>query len=201
MDAMEAILKRRSVRHFTAAPVEPEKIEQLLEAARWAPSGGNTQPWDFVVVTDPGLKVRVAELLKVAHMQHWTEVMAQPHRGQALADRIAMAEGLARGPVFIVVCLNRKRAYTTKKYGEFGYFLDLQSVAAAIENMLIAATALGLGSVWMGTPRLKQDEMKQLLGIPEAVEVVAVVTLGYPADQPGARSRDPLKDIVHYNGW
>lgn len=201
MDAMTAILQRRSVRRFTSDTVEPRKIEAILEAARWAPSGGNTQPWDFVVVNDSDIRRKLAALLKLAHLQHWTEVMATPHDEKVLADKVDMADKLARGPIFIVVCLNRKRGYTTSKYAEFGYFLDLQSVAAAIENMLLAATAQGLGSVWMGTPRLKQPEMKELLGIPESVEIVAVVTLGYPAEEAGPRSRDTLESMVHYNRW
>ncbi|HIE13493.1 MAG TPA: nitroreductase family protein [Desulfotomaculum sp.] len=169
--AIEVIKRRSSVRQFSKEPVSRSVIEQLLEAARWAPSAGNLQPWFFYVVTDPALR----RCLMLAALKQ---------------------EFIAAAPVVIVVCAEPARS--ARFYGERGRELYcLQDSAAATQNILLAATAKGLGSCWVGA--FSEHQVRQCLGIPPELWPVALVALGHPAPgtekRPGRRS---LAEISRY---
>jgi nitroreductase len=202
MDVMTAILGRRSIRKYKSKPVEEEKIRLVLEAARYAPSAGNTQPWDFIVVTDPQIKTRVGELFQSGHHKLYTEVVDEPLVGRELEERMRdRRTGIyEKVPVYIIVCLNRKqRRFSRDPEAEKQF--EQQSVAAAIENLILAAYSLGLGTCWMGAPVLKEAGIKQLLAIPEGVRVVAGIPLGYADESPPPRPRYELKEVVHRERW
>ena len=202
MDTQGAIRKRRSIRAYQTIPVEPEKVEAVLEAARWAPSGVNAQPWSFVVVRDPGVRQALSQVVLGSHRDVFSRVTKDPVSGPQLDERMkAVYSALPSAPVYIVVCLEQKREYFQAGYEREGYEIDLVSVAAAMENLLLVAADLGLGTCWMAAPTFREQEMKGLLGIPAGVKVVALTPLGYPAENPEPRPRDPLPDIVHYDRW
>jgi len=170
MDVFEAIKGRRSVRAFTNQPVSSEEITKLIDAARHAPSAGNIQPWEFVIVRDPKIK-----------------------RGLSAAalDQTFIEEA----PVVIVVCANQLRSRS--RYESRGVNLYcLQDTAAATQNMLLAAYALGLATCWVGA--FQEEEARKGLNIPSGVRPVAIIPIGYPAEKPMSRSRRPLSEIVHY---
>lgn len=170
MDVFEAIKKRRSVRAFTNEPVSAKEVMKLIDAARWAPSAGNIQPWEFVVVRDPEIK-----------------------RGLSAAalDQTFIEEA----PVVIVVCANQLRS--SRGYGSRGVNLYcLQDTAAATQNMLLTAHALGLATCWVGA--FQEKEARKVLNIPSGVRPVAIIPVGHPAEKPMARSRRPLSEIVHH---
>ena len=170
MEVFEAIFERRSVRKFTGEDVSKEDLERILEAGRWAPSAGNVQPWEVIVVRSRELKERLAEA--------------------ALSQ-----EFVSEAPVVIVVCVDLKRAART--YGERGRSLYcIQDSAAAIQNMLLAAHSLGLATCWVGA--FYEEEVKDILGIPEGFRPVALIPLGYPAYKPPKPSRRKLSQIVHF---
>lgn len=169
MDIFTALHTRRSIRRFTEAPVSPEDIRILLEAAMIAPSAGNAQPWRFVVLDDPALLKRVPEINPYA----------------------AMAP---KAPVSIVVCGDTH----AEKYADFW----VQDCSAAIQNLLLAATGLGLGSVWTGIhpARDRISGFQQLLKLPGHVIPLALVVVGHYETPPESRSRyDDAK--VHHNIW
>lgn len=170
MDIFEAIKLRRSIRAFTKEDVSDEKIERILDAARWAPSAGNLQPWEFIVIRRPETK---REIARAALNQTFIE----------------------EAPVVVVVCANEVRSGSI--YGGRGVNLYcIQDTAAAIQNMLLAACALGLGACWVGA--FHEEEVRRILKIPRGIRPIAIVPIGYPAERPSPPWRRPLKEIVHY---
>ena len=173
MNLFEAIKSRRSVRAFTQEDVSKEEVEKLIDAARWAPSAGNIQPWEFIVVRKPEIK---RKLSSAALHQTFIE----------------------EAPVVIVVCANQIRS--GRGYGARGVHLYcLQDTAAATQNMLLAACALGLATCWVGA--FKEEEAKKALNLPKGVRPVAIIPVGHPAKKPMARSRRPISEIVHYETY
>jgi len=167
---LEAIKGRRSIRTFTDQPVSEEEVKTLIDAARHAPSAGNIQPWEFVIVRKPEVK---SELAVAALNQGFIE----------------------EAPVVIVVCANKERS--ASGYGARGTTLYcIQDTAAATQNILLTAHALGLGTCWIGS--FREEEVKQALGIPEGVRPVAIIPVGHSTAKPMQRPRRPIDDIVHY---
>ncbi len=178
MDVLEAIAKRKSVRAFKNTPVEDGKLKVILEAARQAPSWSNTQTWRFVIVRDEKTRAALAD----------TAVWAN-NRG---------IESGRKAPMLIVACaeVNKAgfrdgRAVTNK--GVYWYMFD---VALAMQNMVLAAESLGLGTVYLGA--FDADKAGAIIGLPEGYAVVAMTPLGYPDEQPAGRPRKDLSEIVFY---
>jgi len=170
MDVLEAIKGRRSIRAFKRKKVTQETVEKLLDAARWAPSAGNIQPWEFIVIRKPEIKRALAE---------------------AALDQTFIEEA----PVVIVVCANENRS--SQGYGVRGKTLYcIQDTAAAIQNIHLAAYSLGLGACWVGA--FREEEVGEILKIPQGIRPVAIVPVGYPAETPPPRNRRPMSQIVHY---
>ncbi|MEM3622857.1 MAG: nitroreductase family protein [Candidatus Bathyarchaeia archaeon] len=173
MDVLEAIKGRRSIRAFKSQDVPAEIVEKLIEAAHWAPSAGNIQPWEFIVVRKPEIKRQLAE---------------------AALNQTFIEEA----PVVIVVCANETRS--SQGYGMRGKTLYcLQDTAAAIQNIHLTAYSLGLGTCWVGA--FKEEEARRVLKIPQGIRPVAIIPVGYPNESPQPRSRRPINQIVHYETW
>ncbi len=177
----DIIARRRSVRKYTDKHVEEEKIIRILEAARQAPSGKNTQPWHFIVIRNKEMIIRLAE---IDHQQKWME--AAPVVIACLAD--------ARARIDPSVPLN-----VTETSPEFEVKQVIRDSAVAVQNLLLAAVEEGLGACWTGW--YLQEEIREPLGIPSDKFVTAIVTVGYPAEEPAARKRKPLEEIVRYEHW
>ena len=170
MDVFEAIKGRRSIRAFTKEPISDKEIKKLIDAARWAPSAGNIQPWEFVIVRDSKVKHGLA--------------------AAAALDQTFIEEA----PVVIVVCADQLQS--GRGYGSRGSNLYcLQDTAAATQNMLLAAHAMGLGACWVGA--FKEEEARKVLNISNGVRPVAIVPVGHPAEKPMARSKRQKSEIVH----
>lgn len=160
--------RRFSCRRFRREPVSEEALAYLLEAARWAPSAGNLQPWRFLVVRQAALRA-------------------------ALAAAAAGQRFVAEAPLLVVVCA--VPAESARGYGERGASLYcLQDTAAAVENLLLAATELGLGSCWVGA--FDERRVASVLGLEEGVRPVALVAVGSPAEEAPRRSRRPWGETV-----
>jgi len=169
MDLLEVIKKRRSIRSFKKQDLPHDIVEKLLEAARWAPSAGNVQPWKFVVVSSQKTK-------------------------QELSMAASSQKSLEEASVVIVVCADEKRA--EESYGVRGKTLYcLQDTAAAVQDILLTACSLGLGSCWVGA--FKEDEVRKIIKAPKKMRPVALIPVGYPNEAPRARNRRPLSEIVH----
>ena len=173
MDIFQVFRDRRSIRKYKDTPVEQDKIEQVLEAARLAPSWKNMQCWRFLVLTD------------AAQREQLLSVFADDNPGK---------KAFAQAPVAIVVCGNPVESDVN--HGIDYYVAD---VAIAFEHLCLAAHAHGLGTCWMGL--FDEAELKQKLNIPENMRVVGVTPLGYPDQEPKSRPRKELSEIVYFNRW
>ena len=170
MDVLEAIKERRSIRAFTDEKVSEKDVERLIDAARWAPSAGNTQPLELVVVKDKEMKRKLSEA--------------------ALNQTF-----IQKAPVVIVVCADLNRS--SRGYGSRGERLySLQDTAAATENILLAAQELGLATCWVGAFRDK--EVAKAVKAPKNMKPVAIVPVGHPTERPLDPPKRSVNEIVHY---
>lgn len=173
MDVFEAIKGRRSVRAFRSNPIKEEDLQRILDVARLAPSAGNCQPLELIVVRDRATKQR---LVRAAHGQSF----------------------IAEAPVAIVVCANIPR--TSGRYGRRGEELYcIQDTAAATQNIHLAAYALGYATCWIGA--FDEKAAADVIKAPLGVRPVAIVPIGKPAEKPSPPQRMPLDKIVHENGF
>jgi nitroreductase len=160
---------RRSVRRYDKKDVSIELIKKILESARYAPSAGNYQPWEFIVVKDPEMKKQIAE---AAFNQDW----------------------LMNAPALIVVCTNSRLAGAI--YGDRGLKLyGVQATAAAIQNILLTAESLGLSSCWVGS--FSEIIVARILECPEYVRPCAIISMGYSEFKPFAPPRQNIEEFVH----
>jgi nitroreductase len=173
MNTIEAIKTRRSIRKYTQQPLEFDKITRIIEAGHYAPSSGNIQNWRFVVITD---KKTI----------------------RSLYDHCLKQEHVYNAQAIIVVCgeietaerfygLRGKRLYTT------------QNCAAAIQNMLLAAFELGVGACWIGA--FDEDKIRVMFNVPENARPQALITLGYPDEEPGPPERDELASVSYFHKY
>ncbi|HOV82002.1 MAG TPA: nitroreductase family protein [Methanothrix sp.] len=169
MDTLQAIKTRRSVRKFLNKPVSSEMIRDILEAAMFAPSAGNEQPWQFVVLDDRKILDEIPRICATASM-------------------------CRQAPLAILVCSDA----SLEKYPGFW----VQDCSAAVENMLLAAHALGLGAVWAGVYPFKDriSALKKRLALPDEITPMALVVLGHPDEAPAQPQRF-REDRIHRNGW
>ncbi len=169
MEVFDAIRNRRSIRSFKKAEVSDETIVRLIEAASCAPSAGNIQPWEFIVVRD--LQER-RELAAAALNQSFIE----------------------EAPVAVVVCADQARS--EEGYGSRGKDLYcIQDTAAAIQNLLLAAYAMELGACWVGA--FEEEMVRKTMKTPKHVKPVAIVPLGYTSQTPKTRRRRSVPEIIH----
>jgi nitroreductase len=205
-DFLELVKKRRSFRRYKPDPVPQDMIEKVLEAARNAPSAGNSQPWEFVVVQDAEAKKNITqsitsgykELHKADPTMYWA-VAVQPH--------------LATAPVLIIVCGDRRLEVTYPVHLPREVLLR-QSLAITIYTLQLAAASFGLATAW-GTMQTEAREIqiRKLLGIPDVYTVDHIIPLGYPDEEKEksskalrpvrerAPSRRGLDEIVHYEHY
>jgi len=178
VEVFEAIKNRRSIRRYKTTPVDDKTIEQVLEAARWAPSWANTQCWRFIVVRDDSVKAELASTLT-------------PYNPAADAIRNA--------PVTIVVCAELKKSgcYRGQPVTDKGEYWFMFDVALAMQNLTLAAHALGLGTVHVGA--FNAGKAGSILGVPEGFCVVEMTPLGYPDQEGHTPSRRELPEIVFHD--
>lgn len=184
MDVMEAIRTRRSIRKYQDKPVEEEKLRAVLDAARLAPSWANMQCWRFVVVKDAAMRGRISELSYVESYFAPKGYKANP-----------ALKALAQAPVVIVACADPDQS---GDLGEQYYYLA--DVGIAVQNLMLAAHAQGLGSVFVGV--FDEEKLRELLGIPPNIRIVGLFPLGYPEGEPkGGPPRKGLEEIVFEEKW
>jgi nitroreductase len=170
MDFIELAQSRRSIRNFTQERVTDEDLERLLVAAQSAPSAGNCQPWHFYVTTDKAIK-------------------------DGLTERAYCQGFISAAPAVIVVCADIKRSEA--KYGSRGRSLYcLQDTAAAVQNILLCAAGMGLGTCWIGA--FEEDKVWEFLGLAKDMRPVAIIPIGYPEQTPPPRGRRPLSEIATF---
>lgn len=192
----EIIRGRRSIRQYQPRPVAPELITEVIDAARWAPSPHGRMPWRFVVLTRPERKTRLADAM-AEEWQRNLEMDEQPP--EIVAIRLRKSRARVEGaPVVIIPCLylqdldqypdaERQQAETT---------MAIQSLGAAIQNMLLAAYQRGLDSGWMCAPLFCPDVVVGALDLDPSLRPQALIMLGYAIQDPQRRERLPLETII-----
>ena len=202
-EAFFALVKgRRSVRAYQERPIPREVLERILEAAIWAPSADNLQPWRFVVFQGERKRAFAALLRRfVDEVRPGLNPLLHVHR-MGLRRCAAFIEGSAAtitAWAFVPPDDPRLRLVARGDLTPlFTWSMVVQSVAAAVQNLLLAAHALGVGAVWLGYPNLAAPQVKAWLG--EQGELMATIALGYPAKEPGPGKRKPLTWVVRWEG-
>ncbi len=198
MTVVDAIRSRRSIRRYTEQPIPAEVIERLLTAATWSPSAHNRQPWRFVVLTAPEAKERLARAM--GDRLRADRLADGDDPGAVACDADRSYARLTGAPVVIVVCLTMADmdSYPDTRRKKAEYTMAVQSVAMAVQNLLLAAHAEGLGACWMCAPLFCPDTVREAMGLPEDWEAQAVITLGYPANAGTLRaaSRRSLAEVA-----
>lgn len=188
---------RRSLRRYTDCPVEAEAVAQLLEAAHWAPSAHNRQPWRFVLLDDATTRRRLAEAM-AANWQ--ADLLADGAAPEQASRRAALSvQRIAGAPVAIIPCLDLQAldVYPDPQRQLREWQMGVQSVALACQNLLLAAHHLGLAACWMCAPIFCLELVQSTLDLPPTLEPQALLTVGYPAgDLPRSKERAPLATRV-----
>jgi nitroreductase len=197
VDIFEAINTQRAMRRLKPDPVPEELIWKLLDAAVKAPSGGNRQPWNFIVIRDAETRAKIAEWYldgwNTAYGPFRQAAMASPAIAKTFASADRLANHLAEVPLLIMVTLDPARVAPVTPPGA--------NVFPAVQNLLLAARALGLGATLTTVYRTHEAEVKQLLGIPESVETMALIPIGYPVGKFGPTARIPAESVTFWEKW
>lgn len=175
------IYERMTSRSFQNKPISKEKIKEILTAGTMAANSGNMQPWEFIVVDQPEMQKKVAE-----------NTYAGYYAKGANYQKYVEEAGL-----IIVACTNFKR--TVSAYGEDGNLWALLDTAAAVQNMLLTATAMGLGSCWIGG--INKEGIRKLLNIPEGITPISLVLIGYTDKKLTRREKLPIHLVTHNNSY
>jgi nitroreductase len=199
-DFFQVIGTQRAMRRLKPAPVPEEYIKKILWAATRAPSGGNRQGWRWLVVTDPSKKKQVQEW----YNDGWSKALASgygaganlPEEERLSNERVMrsatyLAEHMHEVPVLIFAC-----SLTGN-----GDIVSGSSIYPAVQNLMLAARALGLGTALTTVHRGKQKEIRELFGIPESVETAALIPVGWPRGKFGSGFRKPVEDVTYWEDW
>jgi nitroreductase len=183
------------MRRLKSDPVSDEDLWKILETATKAPNGGNRQPWNFVVVRDAAAKTKIAAW----YLEAWNQAYGGRIRDAMMADANMsktwksanyLANHMADVPVLVLA--------TIKKHGSHWPTLAANS---AVQNLMLAARAIGLGTALTTLHKMHEDDVKALLGIPDDVETMALIPVGWPQGQFGPVNRLPVEKVVYWDGW
>ena len=209
MDLHEAILTTRAIRRFTDAPVTDDELLTCLRAAVQAPSGGNIQPWQFLVVTDAAAKGEIAGVYRRAYDRYERTLLASlpPFRSTDDEDAFMrtvrssrhLAEHLAEVPALVLFLMPDISMTLHDDEGPLDIGTPHASVYPAVQNFMLAARGLGLGTALTTVFRIHQDELRACCGIPERYQIVALVPVGRPQGRFGVARRRPAEAVTHWN--
>ena len=191
----EAMYTQRAIRQFKSDPVPEELVRKLIESATKAPSGGNSQPWRFIVIRDAESKRQIGKYYKQAWDAAYGAQSAATLEDRVRTSAANLAEHMHEVPVLILACIEHDGSPGTMGRGS--------SIFPAVQNLLLAARGLGLGSVITSLHKRYEQEIKDLLGIPENVETAALLPIGYPADGVtyGPTRRSPVEEVTYQERW
>src|SRR5574337_364263 len=205
MDVREAIHKRRSIRRFRPDPVSDELILQLLESARLAPSGSNTQPWRFIIIKDAEKRQKLqAASYNQRHVGHAPVIIACCANIKAFGEFPERIEELIAAGA--LPAKTREVFVPSLKKGGMNADMKWHLLIAAtgntdiaIEHIVLQAVELGLGTGWVRW--FDDNKVKEILEIPKNIEIIALIPVGYPAENPPQRPRFDLEKIIYYEKY
>jgi len=209
MDVFEAINTTRAVRRFSNAPVSDDEIMTCICAAIQGPSGGNIQPWQFVVVTDAAVKHALGDVYRRAYDRYEPAlVRAMPpfrsdaHRASFERMRRAsrhLADHFSEAAAMVLVLMPNISMTLQDEQGPLDVGTPFASVYPAVQNFMLAARALGIGTTLTTVYRIYQEEVRQICTVPERYEVVALIPMGRPLKPFRVGRRRPVDDVTHWN--
>ncbi len=179
-ELLKLIKERWTARKFKSKKIEDEALEKILEAGRWAPSGGNKQPWELVIIKDDDLKRNIAEL--------YSET----------GGFSKSSERYTKPPILIAVCIDTRTMESYPKNMPKD-FITYAGIGTMVQNMSLMATSLGLSLSWGTQPEETQDKLKKLLKIPEYLYIPDILQLGYSDQQRFSTNRREIDEFVHIN--
>ncbi len=203
-DFLQLVRERRSIREFKPDPIPDEYIERIIEAGRWAMSGANAQPWEFIVVKNNETKNRIAyESLALRREQYAIEMTRIEEVRHPLLSKPPTLPAFKDAPVLIVAVGDKRTFQATVLATNFisgeggpgGAYI--KSMSNAVTHMHLAAAALGLGSQWISLNKIWEESVKHILDIPDCLDVHTIVAIGYPLFWPKGAYRRDLKEMVH----
>ena len=190
-DFFDVVRSQRGIAHYKPDPLPEGAVERIIEAATRAPSGSNRQPWRFLIVRDRETKRRLGELYVAAQTRSRGEPPSRP------ADEPPhFSEAMADVPVAVMACVERWPIAGGEAYRG-------ASIYPAVQNLMLAAAALGIGTRLTTIWQHRYDEVAELLGVPENWEMMALIPMGYPQepDHLGGSRRKPVAEIAYYDRW
>ena len=188
---LQIIKKRRSVRVYKAGKMTDKQLETILEAARWAPSGANTQPWEFVITRDRKKMQRMREIF----YNEWKERKREdPVNYKGLTKYYV---GDASVLVLVLGDPRTMRVYLTTRQPGDREKLFQASVANAVEHMMLMAASMGLGTVWVSVREEVEPELRELFQVPQPLRLLWVVPIGHAKSWPKAKPRRKISDFTH----
>ena len=196
----EAMQTQRAIRMFTDDPVPNDAIEKMVKAAIRAPSPGNRQGWHFLVIRDPEVKRRIGEYYWKTTEEERGEAPPDPERAASPLYRAAdnLAQRIGEVPVLIMACVSASAEASSR-----GAITQGAAIYPAIQNLMLAARGLGLGTCLTTRHRRYEQEIKALLGIPENMETAALIPVGYPGggEHFGGSRRKGVERVTSYDRW
>jgi nitroreductase len=211
MELYDALLTTRAMRRYRDDPVTDDEIERCLRAAQQAPSGGNLQPWQYLVVTDPERRARVGELYKSAYDRYERTLLAMTPRFRTPEDEASwrrtaeasrhLADHFGEAPALVLFLLPMIDWMPADDEGRMDIGPLYASAYPAVQNFMLAARELGIGTALTTVVRIRHDELRALLGIPESMEVAAVVPMGRPTGSFGVARRKPVAAVTHWDAF
>ncbi|MFC1868958.1 nitroreductase family protein [Thermodesulfobacteriota bacterium] len=210
MEFFEVVKKRRSVRSFKTDPVPEGTVEKILDTARWAMSGANGQPWEFVVVTDRETKEKIAEVY-VEHNRKRVYGIEQTRdkdmRHPMFRSSYSNPPGWKDAPVLIAVCGDQRTFQATAlaahffngEGGPMGTYL--KNMGNTTQLICLSAAALGLGAQWVSVNLAWERRVKAILDVPDDLLIHSLVPVGYPTYEPSSPYRRDLDELVHYGKY
>jgi coenzyme F420-0:L-glutamate ligase/coenzyme F420-1:gamma-L-glutamate ligase len=198
-DLFDAIKQRRSIRKYLPRQVSREIVTEVLVAAGWAPSAHNSQPWRFIVLEDAKVKQKLADAMAEA----WTADLVKDGVKIDSQMRKERVERFSNAPVLILGCLTMDglRKFSDSEKQMFERDLAVESFGAALQNILLAAHAKGLGACWFCAPSFCKETVRKILKIPSDVEPQAFVAMGYPAEKPKVPVKKLLEGYCFVDVW
>ena len=209
MELMDALMTLRAIRRFTNEPVTEDEIVTCLRAAQQAPSGGNIQPWQFLVLTDPEIKQAIGDIYRRAYDRYEPLVIkAMPpprsedeaaRRQRILNSSRHLADHIGKAPALVAFLMPNISMTLQDDQGPLDVGTPYASVYPAVQNFMLAARNLGIGTTLTTVYRVYQDEFRTLCQIPDHYEIVALVPMGRPKGTFGVAGRRAAESITHWD--
>jgi nitroreductase len=210
IDLLDGIMTTRALRRYTDEPVSDNDLWTILRAAQQGPSGGNIQPWQFVVVTDDEPKAKLGEIYRSSYYRYEAAMLAmspprrpedEPSWQRTIAASRHLADHFGEAPAIIGAAMADISMDVVDEDGVMDVGTPYASVYPALQNLMLAARALGLGTALTTVFRIRHDEVRAVLGVPDRFQVVALIPIGHPVGSFGRARRRPVEKVTHWNTW